>query len=61
MIEYEITPIKPGLWKWQFRVGDAIKTGSIKANLGLLAERKVWMVINRELRASSARFQRAAE
>jgi hypothetical protein len=60
-VEYEITLIKPGLWKWQFRIGNAMMTGSTKANLGLLAERRVQMVINRELRSNSARIQHAAE
>jgi len=60
-VEYEIALIKPGLWKWQFRIGDAIVTGTTKTNLGLLAERRLRMAINRELRASSARLQRAAQ
>ena len=60
-VEYEIAPIEPGLWKWQFRIGGRIKTGKTKANLELLASRRVQLVINQELRGSSPDLQRAAE
>ena len=60
-VVYELAPIKPGVWKWQFRIGHRIKAGRTKANLELLADRRVRMVIDRELRLSSANIQRAAE
>lgn len=37
-IEYEIEPIKPGLWKYQFCIGAVIRTGKTKSSLELLAE-----------------------
>ena len=60
-VEYEISPIMPGVWKWQFQIGDRIKAGRTKSNLELLANRRVQLVIDRELRASGAKVQRAAE
>jgi hypothetical protein len=38
----------PGLWEWQFQIGDTVKTGKTEAKLGLLAVRRV-LRINREL------------
>jgi hypothetical protein len=49
-VEYILTAMAPGLWKWQCQIGDRIKTGRVKANLRLLAERRIQMAINRELR-----------
>ena len=40
---------RPGLWEWQFRIGDTVKTGKTEAKLGLLAIRRVQLRINREL------------
>lgn len=39
----------PGLWEWQFQIGDTVKTGKTEAKLGLLAVRRVQLRINREL------------
>jgi len=60
-VEYEIASIDRGVWKWQFRIGDSIKTGRTKTNLEVLADRRVRLVIDRELRANSANVQHAAE
>jgi hypothetical protein len=49
-IEYEIAMIEPGVWKWQFRIGAMIKSGKTKASLELLADQRVRITINRELR-----------
>jgi hypothetical protein len=49
-IEYEIAMVEPGLWKWQCRIGDQIKTGKTKCSLELLADRRVRLAINRLLR-----------
>ena len=57
-IEYEIAMIEPGLWKWQFRIGAVIKSGQTKASLELLADRRVRITINRELRTANAAVQR---
>ena len=48
-VEYEIEPVEPGVWKWQCRIGDEIKTGKTKCRLGLLADRRVRMTINIEI------------
>jgi hypothetical protein len=48
-VEYEIEPVEPGVWKWQCRIGDEIKTGKTKCRLGLLADRRVRMTIDRLL------------
>ena len=57
-IEYEIAMIEPGIWKWQFRIGAMIKSGKTKASLELLADRRVRITINRELRQLHAAVQR---
>ena len=31
-VEYEIEPVEPGVWKWQCRIGDEIKTGKTKCD-----------------------------
>jgi len=54
-IEYEIEPIKPGLWKYQFCIGAVIRTGKTKSSLELLAERRVPMTIDRLLRTPRGR------
>ena len=53
-IGYEIAMIEPGLWKWQFRIGAMIKSGRTKASLELLADRRVRITINRELRIANS-------
>lgn len=40
----------PNVWKWQFRIGDEVKTGKTEARLGLLANRRVQLRIDRELK-----------
>ena len=57
-IEYEIAMIEPGLWKWQFRIGAMIKSGKTKASLELLADRRVRITIDRELRVANRSVQR---
>jgi hypothetical protein len=57
-IEYEIAPMEPGFWKWQFRIGDRIKSGRTKTNLEILADRRVRSMIDRELKTKSANVQR---
>ena len=49
-IEYNVTLISPGIWKWQFRIGDEVKTGKTETNLSLLAMRRVQLRIDRELK-----------
>ncbi len=41
----------PGIWQWQFRIGDKLKTGKTETKLDLLAIRRVQLRIDRELKA----------
>ena len=52
-IEYVVVPTAiPGIWKWQFRIGDRIKTGRTETRIDLLAMRRVQQRIDRELKKS---------
>jgi hypothetical protein len=49
-VDYTVTPTAtPGIWKWQFRIGDEVKTGKTETQLELLAMRRAELRINREL------------
>jgi hypothetical protein len=52
-VEYTVTLAAPGVWKWQFRIGDKVKTGKTEARLNLLAIRRVQLRIDRELRKAA--------
>ena len=54
-IEYSVTAVTPGIWKWQFRIGDRVVTGKTEAKLQLLAVRRVQMRIDRELKKTAAK------
>ncbi|MFT4119991.1 hypothetical protein [Bradyrhizobium sp.] len=50
----EFTVVKtaiPGIWQWQFRIGDQIKIGKTETKIDLLAIRRVQLRIDRELKA----------
>ena len=50
-IEYTLTMTTvPGVWTWQFRIGNQIKTGKTETKIDLLAMRRVQARINRELK-----------
>lgn len=49
-IEFSVTAVAPGLWKWQFRIGDRDIAGKTEARLNLLAIRRVQLRIDRELK-----------
>jgi hypothetical protein len=50
-IEYTVTmTMVPGVWKWQFRIGDEVKTGKTETRIEMLAIRRVQLRIDRELR-----------
>jgi hypothetical protein len=60
-VEYVIAATAtPGIWKWQFRIGDQIKTGKTETRINVLAVRRVQLRIDRELkkirRAPSPQF-----
>ena len=51
-VEYTVTAVAPGIWKWQFRIGDRVVTGKTEAKLYLLAVRRVQL--NRERKKSAS-------
>ena len=49
-VEYVIAATAtPGIWKWQFQIGDQVKTGKTETRINLLAVRRVQLRIDREL------------
>jgi len=52
-VEFTVTQAAPGVWRWQFRIGDRVKTGKTEAKLQLLAIRRVQLRIDRELKKNS--------
>jgi hypothetical protein len=49
-VEFTVTAVAPGIWKWQFRIGDTVVAGKTEAKLNLLAIRRVQLRIDRELK-----------
>jgi hypothetical protein len=50
-VEYMVvTTATPGIWKWQFRIGEQVKTGKTETRINLLAIRRVQLRIDRELK-----------
>ena len=54
-VEYSVTAVTPGIWKWQFRIGDRVVSGKTEARLKLLAVRRVQLRIDRELKKTAAK------
>ena len=52
-VEYTLTPVAPGAWKWQFRIGDRVISGKTEAKLNLLAIRRIQLRIDRELKKAA--------
>jgi len=51
-VEFTITKTAiPGVWQWQFRIGDETKTGKTETKIDLLAILRVQLRIDRELKA----------
>jgi hypothetical protein len=54
-VEYMVAPTATrGVWRWQFQIGDLVKTGRTETRISLLAMRRVQLRINRELKKASA-------
>ena len=52
-VEFTVaTTATPGIWKWQFRIGDEMKTGRTETRINLLAIRRVQLQIDRALKKS---------
>jgi hypothetical protein len=47
-VEYSLTAVAPGIWKWQFRIDDRVVSGKTETKLYLLAVRRVQLRIDRE-------------
>jgi hypothetical protein len=53
-IEYSVAmTTTPGIWKWQFRIGDELKIGKTETRISLLAIRRVQLRINRALKLAA--------
>ena len=52
-VEYTLTPVAPGVWKWRFQIGDKVISGKTEARLNLLAIRRIQLRIDRELKKAS--------
>jgi len=44
-----VETLTPGVWRWQFRIGDEVVTGKTETNMELLAMRRAQLRINRAL------------
>ena len=53
-VEFTVTAVSAGIWKWQFLIGARLFAGKTEARLQLLAVRRVQMRIDRELKKASA-------
>jgi hypothetical protein len=50
-VEYSLAMTTvPGIWKWQFRIGETVKSGKTETRINLLAVRRVQLRIDRELK-----------
>jgi hypothetical protein len=47
--EFTVTQVEPGLWKWQFQIGETVKTGKTQTNLMGMAVHRVRTRIDVEL------------
>lgn len=54
-VEYTLTQSAPGVWNWQFRIGDAVISGKTETNIRLLAIRRVQVRIDRELKKAATK------
>jgi hypothetical protein len=53
-VEYTVErTTTPGVWKWQFRIGDKVVTGKTETAIYFLAIRRVQQRIDRELKKAS--------
>ena len=53
-IEFTVTAVAAGVWKWEFRIGGRLVAGKTETRLYLLAVRRVQMRIDRELKKAGA-------
>ncbi len=56
-VEYTVTSSAPGVWQWQFRIGEAVMSGKTETNIRLLAIRRVQLRIDREIKKAAPKDQ----
>jgi len=49
-VEFTVTATAPGVWAWQFRLGDKMIAGKTETRLDLMAIRRVQFRIDLELK-----------
>jgi hypothetical protein len=55
-IKYSVVGTEaPGIWRWQFRIGDELKTGKTETRIELMAIRRAKLRIDRELKKKATR------
>ena len=51
-VQYSVAAAaEPGVWRWQFQVGDTVRTGKTQTRLGAMAIRRVQVKIDAALKA----------
>ncbi len=53
-IEFTVKMIEPGIWRYRFQIGRAIKAGTTKVKLELEAIQRVQKRIDRELKIAGS-------
>jgi hypothetical protein len=48
-VEFTLTQVEPGWWKWQFQIGETVTTGRTHSNLMGTVAYRVQKRIDREL------------
>jgi len=56
-VEYTVTSLAPGVWQWQFRIGEIVMSGKTETNIRLLAVRRVQLRIDREIKKAAPKDQ----
>ncbi|MFB9269585.1 hypothetical protein ACFFWD_41825 [Bradyrhizobium erythrophlei] len=56
-IAYTLIQIEPDVWHWSFEINGTRRSGTTRVRLGLLAQRRVCMIIDRELKSAARRKQ----
>jgi hypothetical protein len=58
-VEYSVVEAaRPGIWKWQFQIGNEIRSGQTATKLFLMAHRRAQLKINQAL---ATRLRKTAE
>jgi hypothetical protein len=49
-VEFSLMEAEPGVWKWQFQIGEIVTAGKTQSNLKGMAAHRVHERIDRELK-----------